>query len=124
MMKRGMFVQQRCLLPPQNDSDFEEIMKIYARLEWNKNFVLCGRRGQLQNGIDIWDLQDSDRVIQCKNYSADKADKFLEEIKRDYSKAVQNYSNIKYFVVATTIPDDVKIQKFIVNVTINSLNYS
>ena len=108
-------MQQRNLIPPKNDSDFEEIMKIYARLEWNKNFVLCGRRGQLQNGIDIWDLQDSDRVIQCKNYSADRVDSFLKDIKGDYSTAVQNYSNIKYFVVATTIPDDVRIQKFIAN---------
>ena len=108
-------MQQRNLIPPKNDSDFEEIMKIYARLEWNKNFVLCGRRGQLQNGIDIWDLQDSDRVIQCKNYSADRVDSFLKDIKGDYSTAVQNYSNIKYFVAATTIPDDVRIQKFIAN---------
>ena len=108
-------MQQRNLIPPKNDSDFEEIMKIYAQLEWNKNFVLCGRRGQLQNGIDIWDLQDSDRVIQCKNYSADRVDSFLKDIKGDYSTAVKNYSNIKYFVAATTIPDDVRIQKFIAN---------
>ena len=112
-MKREIFMQQRNLIPPKNDSDFEEIMKIYARLQWNKNFVLCGRKGQSQYGIDIWDLQDSDRVIQCKNYSADRSDKFLEEIKKDYDNAVTNYKNIKFFVAATTIPDDVKIQQFI-----------
>lgn len=113
LMKREIFMQQRNLIPPKNDSDFEEIMKIYARLQWNKNFVLCGRKGQSQYGIDIWDLQDSDRVIQCKNYSADRSDKFLEEIKKDYDNAVTNYKNIKFFVAATTIPDDVKIQQFI-----------
>lgn len=100
------------VLPKTKDSDeFEMMVKDCASRKWGKNFQLYGRKGQTQNGIDIYS-EDWEIVIQCKNYSSIniQVSKLKAQILDDYHRATATYRNIKRFVAVTSYDRDAQIQ--------------
>lgn len=99
------------ILPKTEDSkEFEKMVAECASIRWQQQFFLYGRRGQKQHGIDIfsekWDI-----VIQCKNYMNNMSiEQFITNVKRDYETAVNRFTKIRKFVIATALNRDAKLQ--------------
>jgi hypothetical protein len=82
-----------------------------------------GRRGQRQNGVDIYGYSDKNELVglQCKVKSkADYEDKnfrlsFINEIRNEVAKATKFNKNLKIFIVMTTAPRDSAIQGVIID---------
>ena len=107
-------VPQNRLTAPKSPEEFEVLCKdLLNKVYSNTGFVLYGRSGQKQYGIDISsDTVDGRRIVaQCKNYH-DDVNKFKSTIKKDIEDAKKIFSIDKY-IIMTSLRNDTKMQDFI-----------
>lgn len=104
------------LAPPQNWDDFEHMCRdLWAKLLGDTETKMHGRRGQSQNGVDVYGYSVSKELIgiQCKG-----KDNFLgnqitnAELKLEATKALKFKPSINKFILATTAVTDKKVQEF------------
>jgi hypothetical protein len=97
--------------PPISWEEFEEITLDACKIRWeNPDLQMHGRKGQAQNGVDIYGsnhLFDSIGV-QCKNYESTLS---LALIENEIEKAESFIPKIKMFYLAVTTKTDVNIQR-------------
>lgn len=97
--------------------EFEYIAKDAFSVYSNQyGFQLYGRRGQKQNGIDIYCRVSLNGFIgvQCKNFLGIKdVDEFSKEIDKEISNAEIGEITILEYIVITALDTDVNIQNFI-----------
>jgi predicted nucleic-acid-binding Zn-ribbon protein len=100
---------------PKSWDEFEDIVwDIYTRKWEDPRAQRYGRKGQSQNGIDIYGQRNSSNeyiAIQCKRYTKTKLTE--KRITADITKAALFSSPISEYWVATTQSRDSKIQDFI-----------
>ncbi len=97
--------------PRVKDPDtFERIVRDCLAEKYGQQFEQYGRKGQEQNGIDLWS-RDKKYGVQCKNYL--KADKtaFKQAIRGDYRAAIKHFDDMEHFVAATALSRDTDIQE-------------
>ncbi len=100
---------------PQSWDEFEDITwEIYKR-KWHDNYAQKhGRKGQTQNGIDIYGRQNSSGKyigVQCKRYEDNKLNKKI--IKAEIVKAEGFSSPLSEYIIATTASRDTKLQDLV-----------
>lgn len=106
------------LLPKITDpAKFESLVRDCALAKLNGHYILYGRRGQNQHGIDIYN-SDVDTVIQCKNYIAANIKALQTAVDKDYQDAVDYFSTerqlpLKKFIVATAADRDAAFQDYV-----------
>lgn len=103
--------------PPLDWQKFERLCRDIWAKEWNdNNTCLHGRQGQPQHGVDVYGCLDGDKskihAVQCKgknqlSSSIVTEDELIEEVE----KASKFEPKIKDFILATTGPNDSKLQK-------------
>lgn len=105
------------LPPPKDWQKFERLCRdIWARV-WNyPDTQLHGRQGQPQCGVDVYGYVDGEvdqlYAVQCKGKDQYNRDGVTEqELIAEVKKATNFVPKIKSFVLATTAPNDTKIQK-------------
>lgn len=106
---------------PKSESpeEFESLCKdVLIKTYKNEiRFERYGRKGQGQNGIDIYGEISSEYIVaQCKNYLGIKAAKTLtKKIDKDLnmSKKLPFYNKIKKFIIMTSMDIDTDIQNYI-----------
>ncbi|MHA3061740.1 hypothetical protein ACX1N5_13945 [Acinetobacter sp. ANC 4636] len=92
-------------------------VEIYGQRVWNNHYAqLNGRQGQPQCGVDVYGYLNGSIdclcAVQCKgkdqyNHAGVTEDELIAEV----NKATKFFPKIKDFVLATTAPNDEKIQK-------------
>ena len=117
------------LLPPQNWDDFEQLChSLWTNLLSDPETKMHGRRGQSQNGIDVYGsdfhMGRGQLVgVQCKG-----KDNYLErnltevELREEVGKATLFQPTISKFILATTGKRDVNIQAFTRTVNTENTN--
>jgi hypothetical protein len=106
------------LPPPQSWEEFEQLTLDVCKREWqDPDLILHGRRGQDQNGVDVFGF---DRVynrhvgVQCKKLEPGK--KLSETIIRNEIDMVKGFrQQLDHFIIATTAPRDTHTQSIIHN---------
>lgn len=96
---------------PSSWEEFEQITLDACKIRWeNPDLQMHGRRGQAQNGIDIYGSNHifENVGVQCKNYNSDIS---ISLIKDEIEKAELFTPKIQMFYLATTKKTDVKIQR-------------
>ena len=101
--------------PPADEQDFERACVVLFRgLLKDPNTERIGRRGQSQDGVDIYGLRNEDPArpvgIQCKAKGLGK--QLTEaEIRREVSLALGFRPRLREYFIVTTAPDDVEMQR-------------
>ena len=95
--------------------EFELVCTDILIKENGTRFTPYGRKGQKQNGIDIYGkISDNKYIVaQCKNYFNEKStDRLIKKIKEDIDALSQLpfYNYISKFIVMTSIDIDNKVQ--------------
>jgi hypothetical protein len=106
------------LLPLKDDEKFENLcLDLWKRKKPNGNFQRNGRRGQRQNGVDIFGNEEQPNGnlkwigIQCKVKSmGDNLTK--AEIEEEIAKAKTFVPPLSEYIIFTTAPRDATIQQF------------
>lgn len=109
---------------PQNWQDFETLCKKLWSAEWEIFLKKNGRNGQGQDGVDIYGAPEGKGGffgIQCKLKGAKEViDE--EEINEEVSKAENFEPKLKHFLIAASSCKDVKIEKFVRNLSISRVS--
>lgn len=98
------------VFPPKNEDEFEDISLSAVKQRWAGGaFFRNGRRGQGQNGVDIYGQVHDDMIgIQCKNTIGGVSEKtVLEEVKN----AESFVPPLAALYIATTAKRDAKLQE-------------
>jgi hypothetical protein len=109
-------ITNRVLPPPKNWQDFERLCHDLYRRMWETNDAeMNGRQGQPQAGVDVY---GTDRVekrfvgVQCKGKDQGYGGTLTErELRAEVEKAKTFDPPLDVFIVATTAPNDVAIQR-------------
>lgn len=109
--------------PPKDWQAFERLCTDLWRKEWNDpNAQMNGRGGQQQNGVDVFGQHNSTgpyHGIQCKGKDGAYGGAVTEkELRDEIDKAKGFEPKISSFVLATTAPNDAKIQKIAREITV------
>src|SRR6516225_6221186 len=110
-------ITNRVLPSPKNWQDFENMcFDLYSRLWKTNGAEMHGRHGQPQAGVDVFgtDNYEGGRFtgVQCKGKDQDYGGALSEdELRAEIKKAETFVPPLNVFVIATTAPNDVKIQK-------------
>jgi hypothetical protein len=101
--------------PPQSWEEFESLCcDLYERI-WNDNGTQKhGRQGQPQAGVDVYGRPDGKNYagVQCKKKERwPPSDLTVDEIDEEIKKAKTWKPGLKRFIIATTAPNDQKVQK-------------
>lgn len=101
--------------PPADEQDFERACVVLFRgLLKDPNTERIGRRGQGQDGVDIYGLRNEDPRrpvgIQCKAKGLGKQ-LTVAEIRREVGLALGFRPRLKEYFIVTTAPDDVEMQR-------------
>ncbi|MBC6414865.1 MAG: hypothetical protein GDA46_00495 [Bdellovibrionales bacterium] len=95
--------------PPENENEFENLCLDLYTLEFGDGTQKNGSRGQVQNGVDIFN-PDQHIGIQCKKKEFNK--KVTDaELHKEVKKAKSFEPSLKKFILATTNKRDAKLQK-------------
>ncbi|MBJ8476468.1 hypothetical protein [Acinetobacter bereziniae] len=103
--------------PPLDWQKFERLCRDIWAKEWNdSNTCLHGRQGQPQCGVDVYGYLDGDKsklhAVQCKGKNQLSSSIVTEnELIDEVEKASKFEPKIKDFILATTGPNDGKLQK-------------
>ena len=109
--------------PPTNWQDFERHCRVLFAFIFNDPTTsLHGRPGQLQDGVDIFGRINSDNNrwfgVQCKGKERNYKGAVTEtELRREVEKAHNFSPGLSEFILATTAPNDAKIQKIARKIT-------
>ncbi len=111
--------QQLDLPPPKNWQDFQDLCHALWGHEWNcPTIQKNGRLGQTQKGVDIFGQPNGGlgfRAIQCKVKSRDAVgnpELSESEVRAEVDEALKFTPPLEGLIVATTAPQDAKIQAF------------
>jgi tetratricopeptide (TPR) repeat protein len=102
---------------PLNWQDFERNCRVlFECILDDPNTQLNGRSGQPQNGVDIWGRRGGQGTlwvgVQCKGKDGDYGREVTEkELRAEVKKASNFMPTLSEFIIATTAPDDAKIQE-------------
>ena len=101
--------------PPKNWQDFESLCAdLWARIWKDPDTQMHGRQGQAQHGVDVYGRPGQGQEyagVQCKGKDVYNNKEVTEvELKDEVEKAKKFQPTIKHFILATTAPNDVKIQ--------------
>jgi alkanesulfonate monooxygenase SsuD/methylene tetrahydromethanopterin reductase-like flavin-dependent oxidoreductase (luciferase family) len=100
--------------PPQSWEEFESLCAdIYERVWKDPNTQKHGRQGQPQGGVDVYGRPDGKNYsgVQCKNKSVWPPRTLTEkDVDEEVKKAKTWEPGLKHFIVATTAPNDDKVQ--------------
>lgn len=105
----------KAIAPPSTWQEFEQICcDVWAEELNDPTTQLNGRGGQLQNGVDFYGRQNqtgSLTGVQCKGKDG-RYGSFVEEAEllREVKKALGFEPPLDHFILATTVPNDAKIQ--------------
>jgi tetratricopeptide (TPR) repeat protein len=115
-------VTNRALSPPKNWQDFERLSyDMYSRRWQTNDAEMHGRQGQPQAGVDIYghDRRENKFVgVQCKGKDQTYGEPLTATELRDEVEKAKNFSpKLDVFVLATTAPNDVKIQEVARSIT-------
>lgn len=100
-------------LPKSKSADeFENICCDVLSALYNIRFQQYGRKGQQQNGIDLY-ANNFSKVAQCKNYF--KPANIENKIKSDYKNAMAKFKP-QEFIVMTALDRDTSIQNQILQI--------
>ncbi|RCI79297.1 hypothetical protein DNK03_13875 [Brucella anthropi] len=97
--------------PPKSWEEFEEICLSAAKHRWDSSkFFGNGRKGQAQNGVDIWghDSVGEHIGVQCKNTLAGIS---LSVVKDEIANAAGFKPKLDHLYIATTAPRDASLQR-------------
>lgn len=97
--------------PPKSWEEFEDICLSSAKQRWNSSkFYANGRKGQAQNGVDIWghDGPAEHIGLQCKNTLAGIS---LNLVITEISNAERFEPKLDHLYIATTAPRDASLQR-------------
>ncbi len=103
--------------PPSRFEDFEELCLDLWKCLWNDDHAqMHGRRGQSQNGVDVYGCRDGDanawEGVQCKVKSQLQDKKLTRrEIENEVKAALKFESPLRNLVIATTAPRDTQAQE-------------
>ena len=89
---------------PDNEDDFEQLcLRLYRKVWKNENLKLFAKRGEKQDGLDIFDplFLKPVRAVQCKHHEPTKTIP-PSEIKAEVSKVENSQFSIDHYVIATT----------------------
>jgi hypothetical protein len=98
---------------PKSWEEFEEITRSGLKIKWNTpNLTRIGRQGQPQDGVDIHGEDELGRSvgIQCKLTQSELEMKTITE---EIAKAEEFEPKLESYYIATTTPQDAKLQKSI-----------
>jgi tetratricopeptide (TPR) repeat protein len=102
---------------PRNWQDFEHCCRIlFECILEDPQTQLHGRSGQPQSGVDIFGRRGGEGGplvgVQCKGKDTDYGGKVTEkELRTEVKKALNFDPPLKEFILATTAPNDVEIQR-------------
>ena len=96
--------------PPDDETQFEKLCLDLYRLKFGDQTQRHGRRGQTQDGVDIF-FTDKDIGIQCKKKEHGNGKVTEGELKQEVKKAKQFEPALKKYILATTCKRDANIQK-------------
>jgi hypothetical protein len=100
--------------PPQSWEEFESLCcDLYERLWNDRGTQKHGRQGQPQAGVDVYGRPDGKNYagVQCKEKAIwPPADLTTDEIDEEVAKAKTWKPRLKKYIVATTAPNDDKVQ--------------
>jgi tetratricopeptide (TPR) repeat protein len=126
MSKKGIHqmtdITNRVIPEPKNWQDFERLCyDLYRRMSKTSDAEMNGRQGQPQAGVDVY---GTDRVenrfvgVQCKGkdqgYGAELTG---TELRAEIEKAKTFDPPVDVFIVATTAPNNIKIQQLARTIT-------
>lgn len=97
---------------PDNEHDFEELcLRLYRKLWKNESLKLYAKRGERQDGVDIFDplCIAPVRAVQCKHHESTKPLR-PSEIETEVAKAEHFQFPIDRYVIATTAKKSRKAQ--------------
>ncbi len=103
--------------PPRDWQAFERLtFDLFSRMWRTNDAELHGRQGQSQSGVDVYgtDRHEGGRFtgVQCKGRDASYGSALKEsELRDEVAKALTFQPPLEVFVVVTTAPNDVAIQK-------------
>ncbi len=89
---------------PDNEVGFEQMcLRLYRKVWNNESLMLYAKRGEKQDGIDIFDPLSIKpvRAVQCKHHEPTKAI-FPSEIRAEVAKAEKSHFQIEHYLIATT----------------------
>lgn len=89
---------------PDNEDGFEQLcLRLYRKYWKNENLKLYAKRGERQDGVDIFDplCIKPFRAVQCKHHESTKT-LLPSEIKAEVEKAEKSHFKIEHYVIATT----------------------
>ena len=106
---------------PKNWQDFEShICILFQYILNDPNTVAHGRRGQAQQGVDVYgrrELRDGYWVgVQCKQ-KGDSQELTRDELEKEVAEAKKFRPPLSELIVVTTAPDDAKIQQIARDIT-------
>jgi hypothetical protein len=98
---------------PTNWDEFEEMCADLFSEEWgDRNATRYGRQGQRQHGVDIYGrARGAWAAVQCKGRRSWPPRRLTtDEIDQEVTKALNFRPNLSEFTIATTAPDDARLQ--------------
>lgn len=106
---------------PADEQAFERAsVPLWAKLLDDPNVPRNGRRGQRQNGVDLYGIRDGDTDhyvgIQCK-LKSDGHTLIEKEVRDEVTKALTFKPALKEYFITTTAPDDVAMQELARTIT-------
>lgn len=108
-------------LPPQSWEEFESLCAdLFARIWKDPGTQKHGRQGQPQGGVDVYGRPDGVNysAIQCKNRKIwPPSDLTTDEIDEEIAKAKTWKPRLKHYIIATTAPNDEKVQAHVRKIT-------
>lgn len=106
------------LAPLGNDDLFEDLCCELWKREWNDPTAQRhGRSGQSQQGVDVYGRRDEGAYydgVQCKAVAKPLTE---TELQREIDQAKQFDPPLKRLIVATTAPQDAKLEKYCRRIT-------
>lgn len=108
--------------PPRNWQDFELLCAdLWAQIWKDPNTQMHGRQGQAQHGVDVYGRPDQGHeyaAVQCKGKDVyNNKEVTATELRAEVEKAKKFEPAIKHFTLATTAPNDAKIQSIARKIT-------
>lgn len=109
-------VLSRALPAPRRWQDLESLaFDVYSRIWKTTDAELNGRGGQAQAGVDVYGTNRVENLytgVQCKGKDADYGGALTEaELRAEVKKALTFQPPLDAFIVLTTAPNDVAIQR-------------
>ncbi|MDB5038095.1 MAG: hypothetical protein JWQ35_1623 [Bacteriovoracaceae bacterium] len=100
--------------PPVSESDFEDLCLAIFRADWkDPQAKLHGRRGQRQDGVDIYSVQLKDQYgVQCKKVDHSSGKLNTDDMDEEIAKAKNFRPELKHFIFATTAKRNVATQAY------------